>query len=92
LSASWAIWTEVWRSGEPPIWDLERAERSLPISLVGVTRREGLEGCVVLVSIGCTRVVGRMRTNDLPAMVIKPTADSGLESVLAVKTVETACA
>ena len=26
----------------------------------------------------------------LPAMVIKPTADSGLESVLAVKTVETA--
>lgn len=35
---------------------------------------------------------GTGTTHALPAMVISPTADSGFESVLAVKTVETACA
>lgn len=34
----------------------------------------------------------RSMTYALPAMVISPTADSGLESVFAVNTVETACA
>jgi hypothetical protein len=33
---------EVEKSEMPPMADLPRAERSLPRSLVGVTRREGL--------------------------------------------------
>ena len=34
----------------------------------------------------------KQRTNVFPAIVISPTADSGFDSVLAVKTVLTACA
>jgi hypothetical protein len=44
LRASWAIWTEVRRSEVPPMVDRPRAERSLPMSLVGVTSSDGLGG------------------------------------------------
>lgn len=61
------------------------------MSLVGVTSNAGLSKS--------QRRGSRMRregwsneapTHALPAMVMRPTADSGFESVLAVKTVETA--
>jgi len=53
------------------------------MSFVGVTSRDGL-------GVSCHRDVIVNDTYALPAMVMRPTADSGLESVLCVKTVETA--